>query len=281
MSIFKDLDNQTVLDLQEYFKERDYMLIAVPRWEPIRVYVVSAKNTLDYAVNIHNLTGAEAKSLKEGILAGLILTSRVKHASNQKILLKLESEYANLAVEADGKGHVRGFVSGDVDNDWKTITVMRELGLKSPYVSVVPWVGTNISEALEFYFQQSEQTRVFTWINQELSSAFMVEILASASDSSVDRIYKNSTNLPKTSLRPEDLAMSLLDGLSPRLIGLKEISYFCPCSEEIARASLLLLDKNQLEEVFSEGEAKVVCRFCNTTYRFDPSTLGDRANQEL
>ncbi|MEN3034648.1 MAG: Hsp33 family molecular chaperone HslO [Aquificaceae bacterium] len=281
MTIFKDLDTQTALDLREYFKDRDYMLIAVPRWEPVRVYTISAENTLNSAVRIHNLEGEEAKALREGILAGLILTSRVKHASSQKILLRLESDFATLVVEADGKGRVRGFLSGEIDSGWRTITVMRELGLKGPYTSVVPWVGTHLSEAIEFYFHQSEQTRVITWINQEIACAFMIEILASASEGTIDRLYKNSRQVESYGIRPEELAISLLDGLSPRLIGLKEVEYFCPCSEEIARASLLLLDKNQLEEVFSEGEARVVCRFCNTTYTFKQSALEDNAIKDL
>ena len=73
--------------------------------------------------------------------------------------------------------------------------------------------------------------------------------------------------------RPEDVAEDILSDLEPRIVGLKEIEYYCPCNEEIAKASLSLLSKEEIEQMFSEGPAEVVCNFCGRVYRFDRETF--------
>jgi molecular chaperone Hsp33 len=61
--------------------------------------------------------------------------------------------------------------------------------------------------------------------------------------------------------------------MKPRIVGLKEIEYYCPCNEEIAKASLSLLSMEEIEEILSDGPAEVVCNFCGRVYRFDRESL--------
>lgn len=281
--MFKELDNQTRVDLENYFQDRDYMVVAVPRRELIRVYTLRATRSVETARRIHLLEGSSLETMGYALLSVLLLTSLVKHATPQKVLLKVHNDCGVVVAEADGKGRVRGFVEGTPQECWEsgTLTVVKELRLGTPYTSVVPVVGRNFKEALSFYFEQSEQTR--TYLDMSLSfderqgvtqaQAYLVQVLSGVSESSIELLESNLKKVSLDGQRPEDLAVQILQGMEPRLIGLKEVEYYCPCSEEVARASLLLLQEEELEELLNEGPAEVVCRFCKRVYRFSREQL--------
>ena len=81
------------------------------------------------------------------------------------------------------------------------------------------------------------------------------------------------TEVMEKGMRPEDVAVLLLEDLKLHLVGLKEVEYFCPCDERIARSSLSFLSKEELSEILLEGPAEVVCRFCRRVYRFGEKDL--------
>ena len=152
--------------------------------------------------------------------------------------------------------------------------------LGTPYTSIVPVVVRDVKEALSYYFDQSEQTR--TYIDMFVKTdgervqealAYLVQVLGGAKEESVRKIEENIKSLSLEGLRPEDISTAILRDMEPRLIGLKEVEYYCPCSEEIARSSLLLLEEEELNDLLNEGPAEVVCKFCKKVYRFSKEQL--------
>ncbi len=279
--MYRDLDAQTREDLRLYFQDRDYMVVSVPKDELIRVYTLQANHAVTVAKRIHNLEGQRVELMGYAILSALLLTSLVKHATEQKVLFKVQTDYGVVVSEADGKGRVRGFIEGYPQEGWASgvLTVVKELRLGVPYTSIVPVVGRNLKEALSFYFEQSEQTKTYLDMHLEFTpagpqaKAYLVQVLSGVSQRSIDLIEENLKNLSFFEKRPEDIALDILKGMEPRLIGLKEIEYYCPCSEEIARASLMLLQEEELQDILSEGPAQVVCKFCKRVYRFSREQL--------
>ncbi|MFN4319700.1 MAG: Hsp33 family molecular chaperone HslO [Aquificaceae bacterium] len=280
--MYRDLNTQTQKDLKEYFQNQDYMVIAVPKEELIRVYTLRATNTVETAKRLHSLEGEELRLMAYSILSALLLTSLVKHATKQKVLFKIQNDGGVVVAEADGMGRVRGFMEGYPLEDWYsgTITVVKELRLGTPYTSIVPVVGRDVKEALSFYFEQSEQTRtyidMFVKVEEQRvkeASAYLVQVLGGAKEGVIHKIEENIKDLSLENLRPEDVATAILRGMEPKLIGLKEIEYYCPCSEEIARSSLLLLEEEELNHLLSEGPAEVICKFCKKIYRFSKEQL--------
>jgi molecular chaperone Hsp33 len=184
--------------------------------------------------------------------------------------------------EADATGKVRGFVEGSLQKPWMgTLTVVKELRLGTPYTSIVPIVSNELKDNLLYYFEKSEQVKTALDISVDFdqegviktASGYLVQILGGAEETSVsfvEEIIKRTINMQA---RPEDMAYSILEGKEPRLIGLKEVEYYCPCNEEIARSTLFLLEEEELEEIFSEGPAEVVCKFCGRVYRFTKDML--------
>ncbi|MCS7195642.1 MAG: Hsp33 family molecular chaperone HslO [Aquificaceae bacterium] len=281
--MYRDLNNQTERELRDYFQERDYMVVAVPKEELIRVYTLRARRTAETARRLHQLRSKPAEALGYSILSALLLTSLVKHATTQKVLFKMQNTCGVVVAEADGKGRVRGFLEGSPQDCWGegTINVVKELKLGTPYTSIVPVVGRDFQEALSFYFEQSEQTRSYLRLLFSLeedgsvreAGAYLVQVLSGVSPKSVELLEENVRALSLEGKRPEEVASEILRGMEPRLIGLKEVEYYCPCSEEIARSSLMLLEQEELEDILSEGPAEVVCKFCKRVYRFSREQL--------
>jgi len=301
--IQKELGEQTKKDLRDYFQDRDYMVVAVPKWEPARVYVVRATRVVETARRVHNLSPGATAALGRALVGVLLLTSLVKHATDQKVLLRIEGDgpIGTIYAEADGRGRVRGFVENpQVDTFTRTyegkkkfdlskivgsegtITVVKELRMGTPYTSVVPLISGEIAQDLAYYFAQSEQipsaVSIGVLINEDgkvrHAGGLLVQTLGGTSDKVIDLLERRIRELPPvTELmekghRPEDIAVKILEGLDPQLVGLKEVDYYCPCDEDVAKASLLLLTEEELESVFDKGPAEVVCRFCGRVYRF-------------
>jgi molecular chaperone Hsp33 len=285
--LYKDLDQQTKEDLRNYFEERDYAVIAVPKEEPIRVYVIKAGRMVETARRVHQLDTGSTILLGEWLLSALILSSFLKHGSPQKVLLKLSTPEYSLVAEADGMGRVRGFIGkGDPEGE-ETITVVKELRMGTPYTSIIPVVSKSIRENLLYYFEQSEQIKTALDLGVVLkedggvkhAGAYMIQNMGGTSPKVEELLLKRVRELPPYSQilplgkRPEEFLEELIGDMKPRIVGLKEIEYYCPCNEEIAKASLSLLSTEEIEEILSDGPAEVVCNFCGRVYRFDRESL--------
>jgi len=285
--LYKDLDQQTKEDLRNYFEERDYAVIAVPKEEPVRVYVIRADRVVETARRVHQLDPGSTILLGEWLLSALILSSLLKHASHQKVLLKLSTPDYSLVAEADGMGRVRGFIGkGDPEGE-ETITVVKELRMGTPYTSIIPVVSKSIRENLLYYFEQSEQIKTALDLGVVLkedgsvkhAGAYMIQTMGGTSPKVEELLLKRVRELPPYSQilplgkRPEEFLEELIGDMKPRIVGLKEIEYYCPCNEEIAKASLSLLSMEEIEEILSDGPAEVVCNFCGRLYRFDRESL--------
>ena len=304
----KELSSEVKADLRNYFENRDYMVIAVPKKEPVRVYTLRATSAVETARRIHALSPGATVAMGRAMVAALLLTSLVKHASEQKVLLKIEGDgpIGSINVEADGKGRVRGFVSNpqvetyvkEVNGKKKidvskivgskgTLSVVKELRLGTPYMSVVPLVSGEIGEDLAYYYFQSEQIPVAVSVGVLVdkdgtvlhAGGLLVETMKGTSREAVDKLEERMFNLkPITDMmqegkRPENITSEILDGLSPMLVGLKEIEYFCPCTEEIALRSFKSLPKEEVRELLSEGKVELTCKFCGRVYKFSEELL--------
>lgn len=314
--LIKELNKQVKEDLKDYFQERDYMVIAVPKKEPVRVYTVKTTNTLETARRIHNLSPSATVAMGRAMVGALLLTSLLKHGSNQKLLLKIEGDgpIGTIVVEADAKGRVRGFVSNpnvdtyikEVEGEKKfdvaqivgkkgTLTVIKDLGMGKPYTSVIPLISGEIGQDIAYYLYQSEQTpsavAVGVKVNKDgtvrHTGGFLVQTLGGTSEKVKELLEKRILELPSVTemmekgKRPEDVATEILRDMEPQLIGLKEIEYYCPCNEEVAKASLFLLTAEELEEMFKEKDlAEVTCNFCGRIYRFDESIVEEKRKKE-
>ena len=161
--------------------------------------------------------------------------------------------------------------------------MIKDLGLKEPYVGVIPLVSGEIAEDVAQYYAVSEQIPTVcglgVLVNPDLTvraaGGFLVQLLPFAGESVISAIEKNVAALPPISsllesgAAPAEIAHRLLDGLSPEELDTAEPVYRCDCSRERTERILISLGKKEIESIISDGEdITVSCHFCGRKYVF-------------
>ncbi len=183
-------------------------------------------------------------------------------------------------------------VSGAVGKNG-TLTVIKDLGMKEPYIGQTPIVSGEIAEDITNYFAASEQTPTVcalgVLVNPDLTvqaaGGFLVQLLPGAEEGIIDRLEKNIEGLPPVSrmvadgITPEEICRRALDGFSPELLDSREASYRCDCSRERVERALRSLGREELEQMVQEQEVtQVECHFCDKKYCFSQKEILQIAN---
>ncbi|WP_457678862.1 Hsp33 family molecular chaperone HslO [Thermovibrio sp.] len=305
--LVKELTPQVKEDLKNYFKDRDYGVIAITREEPLRAFVVKTTNLCEIARLRHKLSPVATAVLGRALTGAILLTSLLKHGTDQRVLLKIEGDgpIGLVVAEANARGEVRGFVQNpDVptfvkeENGRKkfdvaravgkgTLTVVKDLGFGTPYESSVPLISGEIAQDLAYYLLKSEQIPSAVAIGVlvgesgkvEAAGGFLAQPLPGASDEVISKLEENVKVLPPVSTlikegkRPEEIAELLFKGFTTELLALKELSFRCRCSKEVAMGGLLALPPEELDELIKQGSASVKCNFCGQEYTFTKEEL--------
>jgi len=199
----------------------------------------------------------------------------------------VKSSVANPVVEiplnAQGKLDVGGAVGKD-----GTLSVVKDLGLKEPYVGVIPLVSGEIAEDIASYYATSEQIPTVcslgVLVNPDLTvrsaGGFLVQLLPFADEKCIDVIEKNLSEMKPVSAlfdegaTPQEIADMLLKGLDPNVLDEAEPVYRCDCSRQRTERVLISIGKSELESIANEGkDTSVCCHFCGKEYVFTPDEI--------
>ena len=169
-----------------------------------------------------------------------------------------------------------------------TLTVIRDLQMKEPYIGSVPLVTGEIADDVTAYFAQSEQTPtacalgVLVEPDETVSVAggYLVQLLPGAPDDIIDRLEAGIqragavTTMLQAGMTPEDILGQVCGDLGVVFLETTEVSYKCYCSQERVERMLLSLGKKELTEIADEGKPfEVGCQFCDTVYSFTPEEI--------
>lgn len=192
--------------------------------------------------------------------------------SRGNVKADVEHPIVELPLNAQGKLDVGGAVGAD-----GTLSVVKDLGLKEPYVGVVPLVSGEIAEDIAQYFATSEQTPTVCGLGVlvkpdltvQVAGGYLIQVLPFASDACIDTIENNLKTLPPMTkmmtegMTPDQIALRLLDGLEPNLLDEAEVAYHCDCSRERTERMLLSLGAKELQSLEEEQKTiEVCCHFC-------------------
>lgn len=194
----------------------------------------------------------------------------------------VQNPVVELSLNSKGKLDVGGAVGKD-----GVLSVIKDLGLKEPYVGQVPIVSGEIAEDITSYFAVSEQTPTVcalgVLVNPDLTvkaaGGFLLQLLPFAPDEAIDVIEKNINGFkPVTEMLTEgktveDIAMAALDGLEPNVLDDFEVNYRCDCSKERVERALISLGKDQLSELMNDDNTNVKCHFCSKEYDFSKDDI--------
>lgn len=283
------------------------------------VLCVLAADTTEMVREMQRLHGT-AKVVSAAL--GRLLTA----ASLMGSMLKGETDSVTLTVRGDGpaspltavsdsRGNVRG-CAGRVDVDLPlnakgkldvagavgkagTLTVVRDLGLREPYVGQVPLVSGEIAEDVTAYYAASEQIPTVCALGVLVdpdtqgilrAGGFMVQLLPTADDGVIDRVerciqgVRPVTTMLFEGMKPEDICRAVLPEFALEVLDSASVGYRCTCSHERTKNALRATGLAALEEMAEDAETRVTCNFCNKTYVFSQNemrALADEAKAAL
>ncbi len=272
----------------------------------MRVYSAITTQLTDKAVKIHNAYPVAAAALGRTLTgAALMGVSSLKNDGDSvTVQIKGDGETGSIIAVADSKGAVRGYienpyverplnsqgkldVGGAVGSGY--LSVIKDMGLKEPYVGMVPLVSGEIAEDLTSYYAVSEQipscialgVLVDTDGSVAASGGFMIQLMPGASDADADRLTKiissldSVTAMIKSGMSAADIFFKITDGFSMIMENAGIFpEYKCSCSKERMERELVSIGKTELERLINEdGHAELSCRFCGSKYNFDKAEL--------
>ena len=248
-----------------------------------------------------NATAAFGRALTAASMMGNM--QKVENGS-MTLQIKADGPIGTIVCVSDPTGNVRGYVSepnvplvekfpGKLDVGATvgrngTLTVIRDLQMKEPYVGSVELISGEIGDDVTAYFAQSEQTPtacalgvlIDTDTSVKVAGGYLLQLLPGAPDEVIDTLEKGIqragavTKMLEQGMTPEDILGAVCGELGVVFMETTEVSYKCYCSRERVTAALISLGKKELAEIAQEGKPfPVECQFCDEIYTFTPEDI--------
>ena len=277
----------------------DYIVRATAANAQIRAFACTARGVVEAARAAHNTSPVVTAALGRLLCAGAMMGSMLKGDKDILTLqIKGDGPMRGVTVTADAHGRVKGYpdvpdvilpanaagkldVGGAAGNG--TLSVIKDLGLKEPYVGQTLLQTGEIAEDLTYYFATSEQVPssvglgVLMERNNTVKQAggFIIQLMPFAEDGVIDILEKNLqdvssvTSMLDAGNSPEKMLELLLDGLEMQVTDTLPVSFSCDCSREKIEKVLISLGRKELQSMIREGkEIEVNCSFCSRHYKF-------------
>lgn len=253
-------------------------------------------------------TAALGRLLTAASMMGMMLKSRSDSITLQ---IKGGGPAGRLLAVSDGSGNVKGYVQnpvveipprqdGHLDVGTAvgrdgTLDVIRDLGMREPYVGQVPLVSGEIAEDITSYFAISEQVPTVcalgVLVNEDLSvrcaGGFIVQLLPGATEEEITALENNIKAMPPvTTMLSEgksiqDMLDMALQGFAPEILDREHVAYICDCSEDRVKRMLYSLGRAEVEKLRDEDPtAEVHCQFCDKCYHIDLGKLVPQQNED-
>ena len=257
----------------------------------IRVFAAVTTDLVNEAQRIHHTYPVATAALGRLLTGAAIMGAAglKNETDSMTVQIKGEGEITNLYVDRPlnnkGKLDVGGAIGGGY------LSVVRDLGLKEPYVGQIPLVSGEIAEDLTYYYAKSEQipTSVALGVLVDTDNSviaaggFMIQLMPEATEEMAVQLEDILKELPpvttmiKEGMTAEDILFRVTEGFSMVCENKAVVpEYKCTCSKERMEKALISIGKKELEELIEDqGEAELTCQFCDNKYHFNKKELED------
>ncbi len=284
---------------------KDYMIRATAGNAQIRAFAATTRDLSEYARKAHNLSPIASAALGR-LMTGTVMMGTMMDNDDDLITVKMDGDgpLRSVLATADNKGRVKGYVNnpyvimepnasghlnvgGGIGEG--TLTVIRDMGMKEPYIGQVPLFSGEVAEDLTYYFSKSEQTPssvgLGVLVEREnlsviASGGFIIQLLPFADDETISHLEDNLkkftsvTDILKAGKTPEELLNIVLDGFDMEITDSIDLDFYCNCDRDRVERALMLIGEKELTEMIAEGkEIEMKCQFCNKAYTFNIDEL--------
>lgn len=283
---------------------QDYIIRATAADDTIRAFAATTRQMVEDARCAHDTTPVCTAALGRLLTGGIMFGSMLKE-DKALVTLQIRSDgpAGGITVTADSHYHAKGYVNnphvqiplkpnGKLDVSGAigsgTLTVIRDIGLKEPYVGTIQMPSGEIAEDLTLYFAESEQipssVGLGVLVDRDWSvkqaGGFLLQLMPGARDEVIDILEKrivevsSVTDMLEKGMLPEDILESLIGSFGLQISEKHEVSFACNCSKERIERALISIGPKDVREMIDEGRpVEVGCQFCGKKYRFDVEDL--------
>lgn len=283
---------------------RDYIVRAAAAGAQIRAFACTTKGVTEAARQAHDTSPVVTAALGRLLAAGAMMGSMLKGEEDVLTLqVKGDGPIGGILVTADSKGSVKGYanvpdvilpanqkgkldVAGAVGRG--TLRVIRDMGLKEPYVGQTLLQTSEIAEDLTYYFATSEQVPSSVGLGVLMerdntvrqAGGFILQLMPFAEEAAVARLEQNLARITSVTAlldagnTPERMLELLLEGLEPEILETMPTAFSCNCDRKRIEKVLVSLGKEEMKDMIEESrEIEVNCQFCNRHYQFSVEEL--------
>lgn len=290
--------------------KHDHILRVTAGNGSIRAFIAYTKHTVNEAVRLHNLSPVAAAALGRLLTASAMMGAMQKNKDDLlTIQIKGDGPIGGILVTADAVGHVKGYaVHPEADLPLKPngkldvsgiigagdLTVIKDLGLKEPYVCKIPLCSGEIAEDIAAYYYQSEQTPsvvalgVLVDVDYTIKEAggYIIQLLPGADEETINCLeekidgIRSVTEMLSSGMSTEDVMNFLLGDFGIDEVTELPCEYRCDCSRERVLRAFISIGIDDLEEILREDkQAELLCHFCDKAYHFSEQELTQIVNK--
>ena len=285
----------------------DYLVRGMTMDGSVKVVAIRSTEMVRTGATIHNTTPNATAAFGRALTAASMMGNMQKVENGSMILqIKGGGPIGSIVCVADPVGNVRGYVyepnvplvekhpgkldvGATVGTDG-TLTVIRDMQMKEPYVGSIPLVSGEIGDDVTAYFAQSEQTPTACALgvlvdrdkSVKVAGGYLLQLLPNAPEEVIDKLEAGIrragavTAMLEQGMTPEDILGQVCGELGVVFMETTPVSYKCYCSRDRVTSALISLGRKELTEIMQENKPfPVGCQFCSEEYIFTPEDIGE------
>ena len=282
---------------------KDYIVRATAANNQVRAFAATTRNMVETARQHHNTSPVATAALGRLLTAGAMMGSMMKNDTDVLTLqIKGDGPIGGLTVTADSHANVKGYVenpdvilppkNGKLDVGGALgiglMNVIKDMGLKEPYVGQTILVTSEIAEDLTYYFANSEQVPSSVGLGVlmekdntvKCAGGFIIQMMPFAEEQTIVKLEENLKNVTSVTkmldkgYTPEQILEELFGDLGVEITDTIPAQFYCNCSKERVEQAVASIGRKDIVELIEEGkDIEVKCHFCNTAYNYTVEDL--------
>ena len=288
---------------------RDEIVRAITGDGFVKAVAVTGRDAVERARQIHTMLPMATAALGRALMGASMMGDMLKTEKGSVTLqIKGEGPLGTVLAVSDNEGNVRGYVrnphvdiiekeEGKLDVGYAiggehveagTLTVIKDVGMRDPYVGTIGLWSGEIADDLAMYFVESEQIPtacalgVLVGTDQSVTSAggYIIQLLPGASEEIITKIEQGVQRVGSVSraleggMDAEALIRAVLSDFEVQVLEKRPIEYRCYCSRERVTSALISMGREELSSLLEEqGQAELTCQFCDAVYHYTKEDL--------
>ena len=283
----------------------DYIVRGMTMDGFVKLTAIRSTQMVAEAARIHNTTANATAAFGRALTAASMLGNMQKVENGSLTMqIKADGPIGGIVCVSDAVGNTRGYVlnphiplmekyPGKLDIGATvgvngTMTIIRDLQMKEPYIGSIELVSGEIGDDVTAYCVQSEQVPTACALgvlvdrdqSVKVAGGYLIQLLPGAPDDIIDKIEEGIkragavTTMLENGMTPEDILGQVCGELGVLFMGTEEVGYKCYCSRDRMEKALISLGRKELTEIMNDGEAiNMTCQFCDTIHSFTPDDI--------